>query len=66
VPAPELIYSPSKKDKAMAIRCKPARFPDYKPIVVHPSQVERVLKYLRGEIKVPVVDRPITYKSSAK
>jgi hypothetical protein len=50
----------------MAIRCKPARFPNCKPVVVPPSQVERVLKYLRGEIKVPVVDRPITYKSSAK
>ena len=60
--APELIYSPSKKDKAMAIRCKPARFPNCKPVVVPPSQVERVLKYLRGEIKVPVVNRPIIDK----
>lgn len=46
----------------MAIRCKPARFPNCKPVVVPPSQIERVLKYLRGEIKVPVVDRPIIDK----
>ncbi len=50
----------------MATRTKPVRFPDYRPVVVPPSQVERVLKYLRGEIKVPKVSRPITYKSSAK
>jgi hypothetical protein len=50
----------------MAIRCKPAWYPSNKHIVVPPSQVERVMKYLRGEMKVPVVDRPITYKSSAK
>ena len=55
-----------KKDKAMAVRSKPVRFPDYRPVVVPPSQAERALKYLRGEIVVPVVDRPITYKSSAK
>ena len=50
----------------MAVRSKSAWFPSNKHVVVPPSQVERVLKYLRGEIKVPVVNRPITYKSSAK
>ena len=46
----------------MAVRSKPVRFPNYKPVVVPPSQVERVLKYLRGEIKVPKVTRPIIDK----
>ena len=55
-----------KKDKAMATHTKPVVFPNYKPVVVPASQVERVLKYLRGELKVPKVTRPITYKSSAK
>ena len=41
----------------MAVRSKSAWFPSNKHVVVPPSQVERVLKYLRGEIKVPVVDR---------
>jgi len=50
----------------MTIRSKSTKFPNCKPVVVPPLQVERGLKYLRGEIKVPVVDRPITYKSSAK
>ena len=50
----------------MATHTKPVVFPNYKPVVVPASQVERVLKYLRGELKVPKVTRPITYRSSAK
>ena len=46
----------------MAVRSKPVRFPNYRPVTVPPSQVERVLKYLRGEIKVPKVTRPIIDK----
>ena len=30
------------------------------------TDAEKFLKYLSGEIKVTVVGRPITYKSSAK
>ncbi len=46
----------------MATRVKPVVFPNYKPVVVPASQVERVLKYLRGELKVPKVTRPIIDK----
>lgn len=50
----------------MAARTKTVVFPNFKPVVVPASQVERVLKYLGGELKVPRVTRPITYKSPAK
>ncbi|SMG31077.1 hypothetical protein SAMN05720489_2094 [Fibrobacter sp. UWB13] len=46
----------------MTIRSKSAKFPNCKPVVVPSSQVERVLKSLWGEIKVPVVDCPIIDK----
>lgn len=43
-----------------------ASFPNYKPGVIPASQVEKFLKYMAGEIKVPVVSRPVTYKPKAK
>lgn len=47
-----------KKDLVMALNTK--------PVVVPPSQVEKVMKYLAGEIKIPRVSRPITYKPASK
>lgn len=37
-----------------------AVFPDLRPAVVHPSQVNKVLEYLFGEPKFPKYLRPVS------
>ncbi len=43
-----------------------AVFPDFRPAVVHPSQVNKVLKYLFGEAKFPKIMPTITSSATKK